>query len=1303
MSIRRLAVFVSAVLLSVLSLNAAGPADGKYYRFVNANYPTLSMAEEYKSGKVVCTTTASNTTYTQLWKLTADGKGFRVQNAATGNYIQTQTKTSSQYIASEQPVTLYFVNAEEGWTIRNTATNGQGLHCDASHNVVLWYNDALANKWTLQEVTVSEEAVALQQLDYAAFREQRNAADAQVADARARLTAIQTALAQCFADAPLCTQLQPAYAALSDDELRSTLANLPVPVVDLAVKVKNNAWGQREQEFRLRNYTCYSNPDYWYKPLYIKRHSRINNPTGIGVGVTDVITVYVGGDIPSGATLSIETVAGNAMSGTSVTLQKGFNIFRPEAEGTLYLQYVGTTTVEGSTLIGDYPALPIHIEGGRVDGFWQKGQHDDADWRELLAMGQSEYIQVKGDYAMYHMKRSYLAKCCPNTITDAIDWWDTMVRDDYALMGLDEYYPSKYNCLVMCRTTSDGYQSAGNYSTNYVETYIQNLIPYSGVMANADNCWGPGHEVGHTLQHAIQMIGTAENSNNLFAQLVMQNLGRYLSRGGTLAQTFAEFAEGKNYIARDNYAAQRMYWQLYLYFHRCGFNPQFYPRFFKALRAEPMAARDPDRDKHSVTGNEDQLLFARLACDAAQLDLTEFFEFYGLLTPCQKLYVSDYGDYYLTTTQAEVDAFRAYAKRYPKAPSIIFIEDRVKNIARTDGGSGNKQKFDIAVGNAGAVGHYTDYMDTTVQAADWVYVRNDLRVTLSGGTGALGFKVLAKDDDRLLFASNTLTFTLPAALKYTPVRIVAASPNGTDVDVPSAAEAGTEAQQLTALKSALANAKTILALSDDTGARAGGIISPFLYPLQTLYDAALAAQTTADQTLHTYGQWAMLLDEALAAVVTNDEAYVPVYTENVYALYPASAEKYSVYYIAGGLKASASDPSDNAIKHWQFEASDVTSQYYIRCLANDLYVNACDADGKVKAAAKTKTAALRFRLERTQPGYYTIVCVSTGMAIAVNANRELVGSTTATSNAACWQLRTLTDGHTPVAHASAAQALMWADIVQDDLLASQYPAVFTPLAVDCTPDGSLTEAFDNFLFTYDELMQVNTSDRAVNAAWIDLLTKRLASYTEVLVSSYQRKQALPDSEGVWLLQNLSTGRFCHVDRGTGRYAGSIRTDALPTADELEDYAFVIRPSDQGQWQLHVSGENLPLTISGYYIKTNVEDPSLWTLSLSDDSLSVSIADDEGWWSTQTSGMYYVQYRNKLTDNCHWRLWHLPSALITAVHPLTADPSSDPRSESVLNAADASSVLYDLQGRPVSSTEPQPGIYIVGGKKIKMKE
>ena len=55
---------------------------------------------------------------------------------------------------------------------------------------------------------------------------------------------------------------------------------------------------------------------------------------------------------------------------------------------------------------------------------------------------------------------------------------------------------------------------------------------------NQDNEWGPGHELGHMHQGAINWPSTTESSNNLFSNYVVYKINQWGSRGssiGTLA------------------------------------------------------------------------------------------------------------------------------------------------------------------------------------------------------------------------------------------------------------------------------------------------------------------------------------------------------------------------------------------------------------------------------------------------------------------------------------------------------------------------------------------------------------------------------------------------------------------------------------------------------------------------------------------------------------------------------------------------------------------------------------------------
>ena len=71
-------------------------------------------------------------------------------------------------------------------------------------------------------------------------------------------------------------------------------------------------------------------------------------------------------------------------------------------------------------------------------------------------------------------------------------------------------------------------------------------------------------------------------------------------------------------------------------------------------------------------GKNDYLHIAKMMCDAAGEDLSEFFEAYGMFIPVSNFFVDDYSKYWVTTTQADIDAAKAYMQRYPKAGNIVF-------------------------------------------------------------------------------------------------------------------------------------------------------------------------------------------------------------------------------------------------------------------------------------------------------------------------------------------------------------------------------------------------------------------------------------------------------------------------------------------------------------------------------------------------------------------------------------------------------------------------------------------------------
>ena len=780
------------LILGVGRLSAAytAPQSGKVYRIHNSKNAKV-IGEDGIARELVSVDAAAND-FTQLWLLKESGSGFLVQNAYSGQYLQPCAQQSTQVYPTGTTESVMNIKKESSAAYSIGQSSGAYLHLDNSNNIVRWWDASnAASQWNFEEVSVSAEAVALQQAAFKTFYEEYEAR----LELMNHLDEYNAVLPTFFADAA-CTELQPAYAAMSDAALRTAMSALPVTLQDMAVKIKNAAWGHREAEFRIRNYKAYSDADYWGEILYTKKYCRINNPTGIYGNAGDVLYVFVGNDIPEGATLHAEIITGTSIQGESTPLEKGLNMIPVKKNfSNLFIQYIGATSLTSDALITDYPELEIHVEQGVVNGYWDIAEHDDADWVDMKNnLFTADVVQVKGERMLFHMSRKYITECCPTTITDAIGWWDDMTRWQQDMLGIEDVRLSKFNNLGCAISLTSGYQSATHYRTQYAETYIENLLPYEKMMSNADNCWGPAHENGHVHQAAIQSVGTSEVSNNFFSNLTLYKLGRYTSRGMGNDVIFTDFAQHTPYILRDGATTMRMFWQLYLYFHEVKGDATFYPRVFQAMRATPFKARDPKYYAMSVYGNEDLLLFAKACCDVAEMDLSEFFRFWGYLELTEEQHIGDYGDFYLTTRESDVEEFLAHAAQYPKAPSIIFIEDRVKAEPRTDGGEGNKLHHGnaVRVGEAGDVGHYTDFVDTTVKAEGYLYEKDGARITINGGTGALGFKVYAKADTTLLYGSNRLTFTLPESVVKQDIRIVAAQADGADVEVKSIAEGGTE-------------------------------------------------------------------------------------------------------------------------------------------------------------------------------------------------------------------------------------------------------------------------------------------------------------------------------------------------------------------------------------------------------------------------------------------------------------------------------------------------------------------------------
>ena len=68
--------------------------------------------------------------------------------------------------------------------------------------------------------------------------------------------------------------------------------------------------------------------------------------------------------------------------------------------------------------------------------------------------------------------------------------------------------------------------AAGDVSTKDGWGFKNNFDPRD-MDQNQDNEWGPGHELGHMHQGAINWPSTTESSNNLFSNYVVYKIGKW--------------------------------------------------------------------------------------------------------------------------------------------------------------------------------------------------------------------------------------------------------------------------------------------------------------------------------------------------------------------------------------------------------------------------------------------------------------------------------------------------------------------------------------------------------------------------------------------------------------------------------------------------------------------------------------------------------------------------------------------------------------------------------------------------------
>lgn len=804
------------------------PQPGKYYRLQNQNYKTY-MAETATTNGVKCEA-LNEDKLAQYWTLVQVGNNYALQNLCTERYITRQGGSlSRQYTTQVTKPSVGFslsrTDDETTYTYYVVDNGSVGLHCDQASNVVGWSTTGISSStWGFEEVELTDE-----------FIQNGRKVLADYAQLVANISTYNTTLSNLFQD-KACTILKDEIQVLDDDQLEvnSDYASLTDDMKAMVKKVKNNTWQvytrdngysrDFEKFFRVRDdYKVYSN----YNKMAWNEYTGMSNtfgklsgPTGIVGKTGDIIYIYLDEEPSPDCTLQAEVVGdsespGDHQTGVTTNLHAGLNVVFMNEPSTLYIFY---QLDDPEKYLANYPDMKIHIEGGQLQGYFDltRGMTNE-DWmllREKL-LDKSNIVNMKGENVVHVMRNDLVQNALAesnNEMEGLVRVWSKFIQCEEELMGFQDELEGRFRNIWNAFSVNHGYMYATTYGTYYSDGTLSTVLNYNTLTTSGGAVWGPSHEMGHNHQASINVVGATEVSNNLFSNVNVYLLGITTTRGTAVHDTFNSFANKVGWLGMDIWQQTRMYYQLYLYYHAQGHNPKFYPTLFKMLREDPIQKRSNDYDASLVDGDgntvggyksygkDDYLHMAKKMCDAAGEDLSEFFEVNGMFVPVTNKFVGDYSNYWVTTTQKDIDEAKAYMHRYPKAGNICFIDDRVKaspvlEDSPLEGKSTSQYRTDYENDETRRIGYsdvgqYTDYVDEYTTSGYYYTTTYSQGITTYNvyGTGAVGFKVYDSDGN-LVYLSNKKSFTIPsniAANLGDNFRIVAAEGNGYDVYVPYA-------------------------------------------------------------------------------------------------------------------------------------------------------------------------------------------------------------------------------------------------------------------------------------------------------------------------------------------------------------------------------------------------------------------------------------------------------------------------------------------------------------------------------------
>lgn len=1066
--LRRIKTIV--LLLLVCTTMQAQLVSGKVYNFVNVGNPEKSMTSA-TAGNYLSIATTDQTDYSQLWYVDSDDNGITLRNLGNGNYLRSPNAGGNTNWTLVKTVDgnncRFSCTQESGHDVLraiNATDSYHYMHYGATTGtVVCWTSSAPATQWDFTEVSgITSDELNANWESLAAI----NPSDAVIGT-------YQSALDELFSD-KACTELNSAFASMTETNLKEQQAykNLPTTLQQMVLKVHggDDAWGEENydtnkedwnaayaKKYRVQLYEPYNEPEAAAAALGLNAHTNLNNPTGIFSGGREAMYVMVEGEIEEGASLYLASYSGHGKLGgyqNGVELKTGLNVVPSYFAGNNYcINYVvHTFDTEGGTKKGnkakarklsDYEDLKIHIEGGHINGYWNKMGDDlytpdkNADWDYIAARATQTDVTVLGEYITLQFPLGSAVDNDGNTnnglshyytgqniIESSIQEWDNVMmwerivlgvldktttedaaknpKSPYAVApnvfayigddtdGFASGYGDYYNVHGLSFGTPSGYMYGGwdhcGYHFNTMGAIMTSMI------TDAGSHWGPAHEIGHQHQGLLTVNGLTEVTNNLFSNVVLWYYGKTTSRvNGSALEPIAEmFAneEADFFNTTSNvFITTQMYYKLFLYYHVLGHNPKFYPKLFEMLRQDPMSTGYNQRGATSI------LHFYKKCCEAAGEDLTEFFRAYGFFRVMTNRLVGDYANSVYDQTQEDIDDAIAEVKALAETEgweeniAVLFINDDTGEqiLSHRD----DVEYLTPYESADSELGSYATYSDVT--APNYTYTIVGTTVTMEG-EGGIGFAIYNENGEIIGFSDNkTFEVSVECAEAIASGKAVVKTVQGDNeaVEAVNIMDTDDTDAKRAMLGELVESAKAVLDLSDEDGTKVGFYRASSLEALESAYTQA--EQVYEARTVASYSAVYNALFHEYFEVMNDSYARIGLVEGNSYRLtnkaYPTrlmtvNTNNNQMF----GLEESTDNPNSQL---WYLESSDTEGRYYLKNKATSKYPGDVST-GAVLSANQEKDAAHAYELRDMGNGLWALVG-STGLHCSESQSYNIVG------------------------------------------------------------------------------------------------------------------------------------------------------------------------------------------------------------------------------------------------------------------------------------------------------------------------